>query len=549
MQDRVNGDGRLSEAERSALLKIVNEVSAGKKIVGAATYGSRVAGYANKDSDYDLIVVLDDYKPKVRYLYITGEVSASALLVDKEALLGDAEKASLGEFVAGRLLNVYEPLVGEGFREVEYEIKRRVIVEALEEMEASLGEFAREIVIPVEYFLFDKLKKRSVIYPPALYSYSRTYGGALGRENMDVSRKVFLEALKDLEEEGLVTLDKGDVRIEEGLSESWALKFSEMARDTRRGLTQYAVHGYAGRVGLSIMGKEVMSKISRSRKGYEVPEVIKHPKRLWKLDEGYLIVDEDDWFGKLLDHFGLKRSAEVSKESRGEVYAVSRIYSVRDGERVVRFVVKNFIDVKALKWVVLNVWALMSKRFDMSPMSRLHREYSALKNLREAGLNTPKTLAVALDQKILVMEYIDGRDLGQILLQILGGEDEELGVVRLYGEELGKVHSSGYTLGDTKPSNTIFSNGKIYLVDLEQAARSDERGWDIAEFIYYSSKLTVDGKRVSRLVGEFLDGYLRYGEKTWIKESLKLNYLAPFQPILAPNVVRAVRREIRKRTG
>jgi Kae1-associated kinase Bud32 len=215
----------------------------------------------------------------------------------------------------------------------------------------------------------------------------------------------------------------------------------------------------------------------------------------------------------------------------------------------VRFVVKNFIDVKALKWVVLNVWALMSKRFDMSPMSRLYREYSALKNLREAGLNTPKTLAVALDQKILVMEYIDGPDLGQILLQILGGEDEELGVVRLYGEELGKVHRSGYTLGDTKPSNTIFSNSKIYLVDLEQAARSDERGWDIAEFIYYSSKLTVDGKRVSRLVGEFLDGYLRYGEKMWIKESLKLNYLAPFQPILAPNVVRAVRREIRKRVG
>ncbi|MFQ6134836.1 MAG: nucleotidyltransferase domain-containing protein, partial [Nitrososphaerales archaeon] len=391
MRSRVGRDGKLSEAEKESLLKIAEEISAENKMVGVATYGSRVAGYASEDSDYDIIVVLDGYRPGVRYKYITGEVDAAALIVDKDALLRDAEKASLGEFVAGRLLNIYEPLTGEDFfREVEYKIKRRVVVEALKEIEASLGEFAQEIIIPVEYFLFDKLKKRATIYPPVLYSYSKTYGEDLGRENTGASCEGFLEALKELEDEGLVTLEGGVVRVRDVVSKRWMAKLSEMAEYTRRGLTQYAVHGYAGRVGLNIVSREVRSKISRARKGYEVPEVIRHPKKLWRLDEGLLIVDEDDWFGRFIDHLKIGRDAETTKDSRGEIYSVSKIYSVSDRERVVRFAVKKFADLKAVKWVVLNIWALLSKRFDMSPMSRLHREYSALKRLRELGLNTPK---------------------------------------------------------------------------------------------------------------------------------------------------------------
>ena len=149
MQGKAGRNGKLSEAEKKSLLKIATEISAGNKIVGVATYDSRVAGYASEDSDYDIIVVLDGYNPRVKYRYITGEVDASALIVDKDDLLRDADKAYLGEFVAGRLLNIYEPLIGEDFfNEVEYKIKHRVIVEALYEIEASLGEFAQEIIIP-----------------------------------------------------------------------------------------------------------------------------------------------------------------------------------------------------------------------------------------------------------------------------------------------------------------------------------------------------------------------------------------------------------------
>ncbi|OHE51408.1 MAG: hypothetical protein A3K61_07255 [Thaumarchaeota archaeon RBG_16_49_8] len=537
----------LTEAEKASLTKIANEVSEGRKIVGIAVYGSQVAGYATKDSDYDLIVILEDYSPRVKYRYINGEVDASALVVDREALLMDADKASLGEFVAGRLLNIYVPITGgEVFHEAEILIKRRVVLEALEEIEASIGQFAQEIIIPVEYFLFDKLKKRAAIYPPALYSYSKTYGQEHGRRNTEASCQGFLEVLKEIAEEGLITLNGGTVQIKDYEPKHWVTRLTEMATYTRRSLAQYAVHGYAGRVGLSIVRREVSSKISRSRKGFEVPDVIKHPRRLWRLQEGLLIIEEDDWFGKLIEHMGIERGGEVSKNGMGEVYSVTKVYCVNDGSKVVKFAVKNFADAKAFKWVVLNMWALLSKRFDMGQTSRLQREYSALRRLRGLGFRTPNVLAVALDQRLLVTEFIEGSDVGELLPKALSGDEQAMNAVRLYGEALGRVHQEGYTLGDTKPSNTIFSDGKIYLIDLEQATCSNDCGWDIAEFIYYSSKFTVDEGAVRRLTKEFLNGYLKHGKKESVTEALKFKYLAPFQPILAPNVVRAVRQEIRK---
>ncbi len=540
----------LTEAEKTALSKIAGEVSEGRRIVGIAVYGSQVAGYATKDSDYDLIVVLEDYSAKVKYRYINSEVDASALVVDQEALMMDADKASLGEFVAGRLLNIYVPLTGgDIFREAEILIKRRVVLEALEEIEASIGQFAQEILIPVEYFLFDKLKKRAAIYPPALYSYSKTYGEEHGHSNMEASCQGFLEVLKEIEQEGLITLDGGTVQIKDYEPKHWVTQLTEMATYTRRSLAQYAVHGYAGRVGLSTVRREVSSKISRSRKGFEVPDGIRHPRRLWRLREGLLITDEDDWLGKLIEHLGIARCKEVSKNGLGEVYSVTKVYCVNDGDKLVKFTVKNFADLKALKWVVLNIWAVLSKRFDMGQTSRLQREYSALRHLRGLGFKTPKILAVALDQRLLVTEYIEGADVGQLLPRALSGDEQAMSAVQLYGEALGKVHEKGYTLGDTKPSNTIFSNGEIYLVDLEQAANNGDCGWDIAEFIYYSSKLTVDEEAVRRLAKEFLNGYLKYGSKESVRDALKFKNLAPFQPILAPNVVRAVRQEIRKKAA
>ncbi len=156
-------------------------------------------------------------------------------------------------------------------------------------------------------------------------------------------------------------------------------------------------------------------------------------------------------------------------------------------------------------------------------------------------------MLVAIDKRILVTEFIEGQDMGKIISKVINGEKDKLKFVRLYGEELGKVHRAGYTLGDTKPSNAILSKKKIFFVDLEQTEINSDNGWDIAEFIYYSSKLTLNDEAAKIITSEFLDGYLKYGNIDSVKLAYKLKYLAPFQPILAPNVVNSVREEMKKR--
>ena len=116
------------------ILEVINNIAEDNNITAACIYGSRVSGYGRKESDYDLIIVLKDYKSKVKYRYINEELDISALIVNEKDLVNDAKRASLGEFVIGRLLNPYYPLIGDEFlREVEIEYKKRVIEEILNE--------------------------------------------------------------------------------------------------------------------------------------------------------------------------------------------------------------------------------------------------------------------------------------------------------------------------------------------------------------------------------------------------------------------------------
>jgi predicted nucleotidyltransferase len=55
-------------------LKVINErvsqITKGKDLAGVCLNGSRAAGYARKDSDYDVIFVLHSYSHVVKYLYM-----------------------------------------------------------------------------------------------------------------------------------------------------------------------------------------------------------------------------------------------------------------------------------------------------------------------------------------------------------------------------------------------------------------------------------------------------------------------------------------------
>ena len=129
--------------ELKKINECINKVTRGNDIAGVCLYGSRAAGYARSDSDYDILIILENYSHVVKYLYkkIQG-LRISALIVDLISVEKDAKYSFLGEFVIGRLLHVYEPIVNPDlFERLERIYKKRVIIEQLSNISKSLSIF------------------------------------------------------------------------------------------------------------------------------------------------------------------------------------------------------------------------------------------------------------------------------------------------------------------------------------------------------------------------------------------------------------------------
>ncbi|MHB2036489.1 MAG: hypothetical protein ACYCPW_07065, partial [Nitrososphaerales archaeon] len=475
----------------------------------------------------------------------------SALAVDPKSFANDCSKSALGEFVSGRLLNAYYPIAGEAYlKQNEIAFKKRVILEGLSEAYAENSQFTAEIIFPLKYFLFEKLRKRAAIYPPVVYSYCKTYGEGLLESNLWQSLAGFREAAKELMHEGLIDFNEENSSINIPLNkfhQGLSARIEAVASYTNKSLRQYAVHGYAGRVTPNVVGKEVISKISRSRRSGKLPDYILNPKESWAIPSGKLFATSHDWLSDLIGYLELDKSTcKVTRKSLGEFYNSAGFYTLSDKEKTIRVAVKRYQDVKGMKWGVLNLWSLKNANFTTSPMERIFREYRASRELKKFGLHTTEVLAVFLDQKMLVTKFIEGKDLSSLESDYFNGDSENLSPFAKFGKELATMHNNGYCMGDTKPSNAILSeNSKIYFTDLEQAQHGGNKVWDVAEFIYYSVRFTLKEDRARKLVSSFVEGYHSVAkDKEVVTKSGSFRYRAPFQAFIAPNVLNAIRKDL-----
>jgi tRNA A-37 threonylcarbamoyl transferase component Bud32/predicted nucleotidyltransferase len=540
----------LDSKEKDAILKTIDPVVKNREVVAIGAYGSQVAGYATPESDYDVIVVARPFAQRVRYYYLKNEAECAALLVDPHSFRNDCSKSSLGEFVSGRLLNPYESLSGAEFlKENEIAYKKRVILEALSEAYAEYLEFACEISFPLKYFLFEKLRKRAAIYPPVVYSYARTYGDSLLESNLDGSMPGFRSAASELAEEGIVTYDAKTDAIQipsQGFKGGLSARLEAMASFTRKSIAQYAVHGYAGRVRPVVVGREVISKISRSKKFSKLPERISDSKKSWKISSGMLFISSSDWTADLVQSLGLDESScKVKENSMGEFYNTASFYTLSDDKKRFSIAVKRFQDLNSVKWNILNVWSLRNAKFTANPMERLSREYRAIHEFRKFRLKTPDVIAVFLPQKMLVTKFVSGEDLSKIESSYLDGVSEDILPLSKFGKALATLHNNEYCMGDTKPSNVILSDSDLYFCDLEQAIPDGNKVWDVAEFIYYSVRFTLKEERARKMVNAFVSGYTSMAEDPRVVERvLELRYRAPFQAFIAPNVLSALKSDL-----
>ncbi len=93
--------------------------------------------------------------------------------------------------------------------------------------------------------------------------------------------------------------------------------------------------------------------------------------------------------------------------------------------------------------------------------TRTLREASLMSAARRLGVSVPALLCVDVEGASIIMEYVKGPTLKELLINNGGSEE----IMYKVGVSVGKLHRGGLVHGDLTTSNMIWSGGKVFLVD------------------------------------------------------------------------------------
>jgi tRNA A-37 threonylcarbamoyl transferase component Bud32 len=486
------------------------------------------------------------------YAKTFGARNLSVLAVDKWVFERDVDKGLLGEALADKLIFPYRTLINEQYFHVqEIALKRRLILELLQNLILDFPELSYEFYIRPEYFMYETLLTRARLFPPMLNSLT-----SLVREDKSLRQILdgFLEALKKLEQEKALSFSGSYVRISKDFvdeAKSHKVRFTSLFKTGQRALFTSMLGMLPQIMNILSQNKEslfnlerIFSQSTKTELPMEDPESHVYVKTASGLAPLTNRVDIAVFAEKILS---ISTPTQIKVSNIGgvlnDVYLVSA--SVDGKER--KAVVKRFRDWSNFKWFPLTLWSTGTRTFAVLGSSRLEREYAISRLLHSKGFAVPEILYVSPSERLIFMEYIEGEDLGKVVKRITNskGEDQltkNLPLIENVGSLFARVHALNVALGDTKPENVLVTkNGELYLTDLEQAGRNGDKAWDIAEFLYYAGHDVspfADVRRVELMTKTFIKGYMQAGgnAKT-VKAAGNPKYTKVFSVFTFPHIM------------
>lgn len=106
-------------------------------------------------------------------------------------------------------------------------------------------------------------------------------------------------------------------------------------------------------------------------------------------------------------------------------------------------------------------------------VQRTAHEPQIIHRAKEAGVPTPTLYLVDVANANIIMEFIEGKQVKQILNEL--SQVERASLCRHIGTLIGRLHSHGIVHGDLTTSNMILTpQGKVFFVDFGLSERSSE---------------------------------------------------------------------------
>jgi Kae1-associated kinase Bud32 len=492
----------------------------------------------------------------MRYLKTVNNKAISVLAIDQWVFERDVDKGFLGEAIASKLIFPYLPLQGKDYlQKKEVELKKRLILELLENLVANFPELAHRIQIRPQYFMYEMFSNRIRVFPLVAYDFTNLINYLQEQEQ---ALSGYNEALKQLEVEERLVVSNDYITITKKFisqSQDPKIKIINLSKNMPRTLFTSIFN----------VIPQLINIVSQN-----TDDFLKTQKINWKRqpDPTYSFIDPQKYVFfpsskgliSLSDKIDIRafaqrmlpkgKSENIEIEHLGSMLNDVYLINARGKDGATKVLAKRFKDWSGLKWFPLTVWSIGARSFAVSGQARLAKEYAISELLHSEGFSVPKILYVSNAERIVFMEYIDGVNLSDSIKQVATSKDpiileDVLNKINRVGEIFAKVHSHNVSLGDTKPDNVLITkDGDIFLIDFEQATQEGNEAWDIAVFLYYSGYYLqpfISNAKAESLTKAFIDGYLRGGGNVAkVNEAGAPKYTRVFSIFTPPPMLRAI---------
>jgi tRNA A-37 threonylcarbamoyl transferase component Bud32 len=520
------GNGKVTLSMQ--ILEFCRHIAGQSAIVAVAHVDNYSAKPSSERAVYTVLLIIQNFQPRLMsYLKTVKNKTISVFAVDQWIFERDIDPGLLGEALASKLVFPYTALQGETYlHEREVVLKKRLVLELLENLSINFPELASRIQILPQYFMYAVFYNRVRVFPLLAYDLADLTISLKDAE--DSALGSYIEALSQLEAEEKVTLRDGYVFISPNFiarCHGPRLRFINLSKTAPRTLFASlfgVLPQLVNRMGQNTSALLRSQKISWVRPSEQTVSFIDSYKYIFfPTAEGLVsLADKIDIKGYaqrlLLKNQNINIQVEPAGGILNDVYVINA-----SGEGVnKKILVKRFKDWSGFKWFPLTLWSFGARTFAVSGQARLAKEIAASELLRGEGFNVPKILHVSNAELIVFMEFIEGEGLNQVIKRYSTTVDKQvalgvLDIIGRVGENLARVHDCNVSLGDTKPDNVLIKpDGSIYLIDFEQALQGGDKAWDVAVFLYYCGHYlqpfdsTAKAKSIAL---SFIEGYLRGG--------------------------------------
>jgi Kae1-associated kinase Bud32 len=510
------------------ILKFCRHVAGQSQIAAIALVDNYSTKPPNDRVVREVMLVINNFQPRLMsYLKTINNKTILIFAVDQWIFERDIDRGFLGEAIAAKLIFPYQPLLGNNYLwQHEVELKKRLVLELMENLVLGFPELIHSMQILPQYFLYEVISSRIRVFPLLAYDTAGLTDCLAGNEQLALAG--YNEALKQLQAEGKI--------IQTGVYWGVTEKFTASNQSPKIRLLNIAKNG-PRTLFSSLFGvlPQLMNIVSQNTE-----EFLRTQKLNWErqLQPGCAFIDPqkyvffptEDGLLSLADKIDIKGFVtKMSLMSPSSNIAVKPVGGVLNDVYLIngqgngddnKVLAKRFKDWSGFKWFPLTLWSFGARSFAVSGQARLAKECATSELLRSKGFNVPKILHVSNVERLVFMEYIEGENLSQAVKRIASAESDainesELDLIMQVGTIMAKVHSHNVTLGDTKPDNVIIrTDGVIFLIDFEQANRGGDKAWDVAVFLYYCGHYLqpfFSNAKAEAIAKAFIAGYLKEG--------------------------------------